>query len=175
MLDAACPGDVFALPLDYVAAAIRAVATAWGVSCWSTITGIECIRDGTGEMAADENDQHNCCSSTVDVAVEDSTFTVERHAVVSRGTSSSSGGERMRRSGPWLDAVQATSGVFNTRSLGVALTTLRLHRRPRRSSSNSAMKSNLVSASTANPVVDARSSAVRTTSSARWSSTVVAR
>lgn len=125
MLDVACPGDVFAAPpVDYILAAIRAVATDAGVLLLvNNYTGDKMAFEMAQEMAADEDINAQLLFINDDVAVEDSTFTVGRRGVAGNFFVIKAVGAAAE-AGYKLDDVRTVGERVNanTRSLGVALT-----------------------------------------------------
>jgi dihydroxyacetone kinase-like protein len=125
MLDVACPGDVFsAPPLDYILAAIRAVATDAGVLLLvNNYTGDKMAFEMAQEVASEEGVDAQLLFINDDVAVEDSTYTVGRRGVAGNFFVIKAVGAAAE-AGYQLDDVRTVGERVNanTRSLGVALT-----------------------------------------------------
>ena len=125
MLDAACPGDVFAAPpMDYVYEAAKRLATPKGVLLLvNNYTGDRMAFDMGKEMAESEGVKVEILTINDDVAVKDSTYTVGRRGVAGNffvikacGAAAEQGAE--------LDEVIRIGKKVNdvTRTMGVALT-----------------------------------------------------
>lgn len=125
MLDAACPGDVFAAPpMDYILDATRAVASDAGVVyIVNNYTGDRMAFEMAQELAEAEGVKVRTVLVNDDVAVKDSTYTIGRRGVAGNffvikamGAAAESGAD--------LDEVvrigEKVVGV--TRSMGLALT-----------------------------------------------------
>ena len=125
MLDAACPGDVFAAPpMDYVYETAKLLATPKGVLLLvNNYTGDRMAFDMGKEMA--EADGVRCEILTVndDVAVQDSTYTVGRRGVAGNFFVIKAVGAAADR-GADMDEVLRIGRKVNdvTRTMGVALT-----------------------------------------------------
>lgn len=125
MLDAACPGDVFAAPpMDYILDATRAVASDAGVVyIVNNYTGDRMAFEMAQELAEAEGVKVRTVLVNDDVAVKDSTFTIGRRGVAGNffvikamGAAAESGAD--------LDEVVRIGEkvVGATRSMGLALT-----------------------------------------------------
>lgn len=125
MLDAACPGDVFAAPpVDYILAAIRSVATESGVLLLvNNYTGDKMAFEMAQEMAIDDGINAQLLFIDDDVAVQDSTYTIGRRGVAGNFFVIKAVGAAAEQGLP-LDEVRTIGERVNanTRSLGVALT-----------------------------------------------------
>lgn len=125
MLDAACPGDVFAAPpTDYVIEAARRVNSAKGVLLLvNNYTGDKMAFEMAEEFAEAEGIKVKTLFIDDDVAVKDSTYTIGRRGVAGNffvikavGAAAEAGAE--------LDEVVRVGEKVNsvTRTMGVALT-----------------------------------------------------
>ncbi len=125
MLDAACPGDVFAAPpTDYVLEAARRVNSEKGVLLLvNNYTGDKMAFEMAEEIADAEGMKVKTLFIDDDVAVKDSTYTIGRRGVAGNffvikavGAASEAGGD--------LDEVIRVGEKVNsvTRTMGVALT-----------------------------------------------------
>lgn len=125
MLDAACPGDVFAAPpTDYVTEAARRVNSAKGVLLLvNNYTGDKMAFEMAEEIADAEGIKVKTLFIDDDVAVKDSTYTIGRRGVAGNffvikavGAASEAGAD--------LDEVVRVGEKVNsvTRTMGVALT-----------------------------------------------------
>ncbi|QHC65883.1 dihydroxyacetone kinase subunit DhaK [Rathayibacter sp. VKM Ac-2759] len=125
MLDAACPGDVFAAPpTDYVTEAARRVNSAKGVLLLvNNYTGDKMAFEMAEEIADAEGIKVRTLFIDDDVAVKDSTYTIGRRGVAGNffvikavGAAAEAGAE--------LDEVVRVGEKVNsvTRTMGVALT-----------------------------------------------------
>jgi phosphoenolpyruvate---glycerone phosphotransferase subunit DhaK len=125
MLDAACPGDVFAAPpMDYVYETAKLLASPKGVLLLvNNYTGDRMAFDMGREMAESEGVKVEILTINDDVAVKDSTYTVGRRGVAGNffvikavGAASEQGAdlEELVRIGKKVNDV--------TRTMGVALT-----------------------------------------------------
>ncbi|MDX6366308.1 MAG: phosphoenolpyruvate---glycerone phosphotransferase subunit DhaK, partial [Nocardioidaceae bacterium] len=125
MLDAACPGDVFAAPpMDYVYETTKKLASPKGVLLLvNNYTGDRMAFDMGKEMAESEGIRVEILTINDDVAVKDSTYTVGRRGVAGNffvikavGAASENGAE--------LDELLRIGRKVNdvTRTMGVALT-----------------------------------------------------
>ena len=125
MLDAACPGDVFAAPpMDYVYETTKKLASAKGVLLLvNNYTGDRMAFDMGKEMAESEGLKVEILTINDDVAVKDSTYTVGRRGVAGNffvikavGAASEQGAD--------MDEVLRIGRKVNdvTRTMGVALT-----------------------------------------------------
>lgn len=169
MLDAACPGDVFAAPpTDYVTEAARRVNSAKGVLLLvNNYTGDKMAFEMAEEIADAEGIKVRTLFIDDDVAVKDSTYTIGRRGVAGNffvikavGAAAEAGAE--------LDEVVRVGEKVNsvTRTMGVALTACTPPSKgsplfePRRGRDRASE-----SASTASRVAPARRSCLRTTSS----------
>jgi dihydroxyacetone kinase-like protein len=125
MLDAACPGDVFAAPpMNYVYETAKLMASPKGVLLLvNNYTGDRMAFDMGKEMAESEGVKVEILTINDDVAVKDSTYTVGRRGVAGNffvikavGAASEQGAD--------LDEVMRVGKKVNdvTRTMGVALT-----------------------------------------------------
>jgi dihydroxyacetone kinase-like protein len=125
MLDAACPGDVFAAPpMDYVYETTKKLASPKGVLLLvNNYTGDRMAFDMGKEMAESEGIKVEILTINDDVAVQDSTWTVGRRGVAGNffvikavGAAAEQGAE--------MDEVLRIGRKVNdvTRTMGVALT-----------------------------------------------------
>jgi phosphoenolpyruvate---glycerone phosphotransferase subunit DhaK len=125
MLDAACPGDVFAAPpMDYVYETTKKLASPKGVLLLvNNYTGDRMAFDMGKEMAESEGVKVEILTINDDVAVKDSTYTVGRRGVAGNffvikavGAASENGAE--------LDELLRIGRKVNdvTRTMGVGLT-----------------------------------------------------
>jgi dihydroxyacetone kinase-like protein len=125
MLDAACPGDVFAAPpMDYVYETTKKLASPKGVLLLvNNYTGDRMAFDMGKEMAESEGVKVEILTINDDVAVKDSTYTVGRRGVAGNffvikavGAASENGAD--------LDELLRIGRKVNdvTRTMGVALT-----------------------------------------------------
>ena len=125
MLDAACPGDVFAAPpMDYVYETTKLMASPKGVLLLvNNYTGDRMAFEMAQEMAASDGINVKTLFIDDDVAVQDSTWTVGRRGVAGNffvmkavGAASEAGAslDELVRIGEKVDSV--------TRTMGIALT-----------------------------------------------------
>jgi dihydroxyacetone kinase-like protein len=125
MLDAACPGDVFAAPpMDYVYETTKKLASAKGVLLLvNNYTGDRMAFDMGKEMADSDGIRTEILTINDDVAVKDSTYTVGRRGVAGNffvikavGAASENGAD--------LDELLRIGRKVNdvTRTMGVGLT-----------------------------------------------------
>ncbi len=125
MLDAACPGDVFAAPpMDYVYETTKLLSSPKGVLLLvNNYTGDRMAFDMGKEMAESEGIRVEILTINDDVAVKDSTYTIGRRGVAGNffvikavGAASEQGAD--------LDEVLRIGRKVNdvTRTMGVALT-----------------------------------------------------
>ena len=125
MLDAACPGDVFAAPpMDYVYETTKLLASPQGVLLLvNNYTGDRMAFDMGREMAESEGIKVEILTINDDVAVKDSTYTVGRRGVAGNffvmkavGAASEQGAD--------IDELLRIGRKVNdvTRTMGVALT-----------------------------------------------------
>ncbi|MFC5928967.1 dihydroxyacetone kinase subunit DhaK [Cryobacterium melibiosiphilum] len=125
MLDAACPGDVFAAPpMDYVYETTKLMASPKGVLLLvNNYTGDRMAFEMAQEMSAAEGINVKTLFIDDDVAVQDSTYTVGRRGVAGNffvmkavGAASEAGADldELIRIGEKVDSV--------TRTMGIALT-----------------------------------------------------
>ena len=125
MLDAACPGDVFAAPpMDYVYETAKRLATPKGVLLLvNNYTGDRMAFDMGKEMAESEGVKVAILTINDDVAVKDSTYTVGRRGVAGNFFVIKAVGAAAEQ-GADLDEVLRVGNKVNdvTRSMGVALT-----------------------------------------------------
>lgn len=125
MLDAACPGDVFAAPpMDYVYETTKRLASPKGVLLIvNNYTGDRMAFDMGKEMAEAEGIKVEILLVDDDVAVKDSTYTVGRRGVAGNFFVIKAVGAASER-GDELDEILRIGQKVNsvTRSMGVALT-----------------------------------------------------
>lgn len=125
MLDAACPGDVFAAPpMDYVLETTKLVASPKGVLLLvNNYTGDRMAFEMASEMAEAEDIQVRTLIIDDDVSVKDSTYTVGRRGVAGNFFVIKAVGAAAER-GDDLNALVALGQRVNgvTRSMGMALT-----------------------------------------------------
>src|SRR4051794_33609947 len=125
MLDAACPGDVFAAPpMDYVYETAKLLSSPKGVLLLvNNYTGDRMAFDMGREMAESEGIQVQVLTIDDDVAVKDSTYTVGRRGVAgyffgmeARGAAGAGGGgpAELGRSGPKGKAATPTISAGRT-------------------------------------------------------------
>ncbi|GAB4081613.1 dihydroxyacetone kinase subunit DhaK [Modestobacter muralis] len=125
MLDAACPGDVFAAPpMNYVYETAKLLASPKGVLLLvNNYTGDRMAFDMGKEMAESEGIKVEILTINDDVAVKDSTYTVGRRGVAGNFFVIKAVGAAAAR-GDELDEVIRVGKKVNdvTRTMGVALT-----------------------------------------------------
>ena len=125
MLDAACPGDVFAAPpMNYVYETAKLLASLKGVLLLvNNYTGDRMAFDMGKEMAESEGLKVEILTINDDVAVKDSTYTVGRRGVAGNFFVIKAVGAAAAR-GDDLDEVIRVGKKVNdvTRTMGVALT-----------------------------------------------------
>jgi dihydroxyacetone kinase-like protein len=125
MLDAACPGDVFAAPpMDYVYETAKKLASPKGVLLLvNNYTGDRMAFDMGKEMAESEGIRAELLMINDDVAVKDSTYTIGRRGVAGNFFVIKAVGAASER-GADLDEVIRIGRKVNdvTRTMGVALT-----------------------------------------------------
>jgi phosphoenolpyruvate---glycerone phosphotransferase subunit DhaK len=125
MLDAACPGDVFAAPpMDYVYETAKKLATPKGVLLLvNNYTGDRMAFDMGKEMAESEGVRTEILMINDDVAVKDSTYTIGRRGVAGNFFVIKAVGAASER-GDELEEVARIGKKVNdvTRTMGVALT-----------------------------------------------------
>jgi dihydroxyacetone kinase-like protein len=125
MLDAACPGDVFAAPpFDYVFETTKMMASPKGVLLLvNNYTGDKMVFDMAQEMSSAEGINVRTLFINDDVSVEDSTYTIGRRGVAGNFFVIKAVGAAAER-GADLDEVIRIGEKVNsvTRSMGVALT-----------------------------------------------------
>ncbi|MCB5274776.1 PEP-dependent dihydroxyacetone kinase, dihydroxyacetone-binding subunit DhaK [Arthrobacter sp. SO5] len=125
MLDAACPGDVFAAPpFDYVYETTKMMASPKGVLLLvNNYTGDKMVFDMAQEMSSAEGIQVKTLFINDDVSVEDSTYTIGRRGVAGNFFVIKAVAAAAER-GADLDEVIRIGEKVNsvTRSMGVALT-----------------------------------------------------
>ena len=125
MLDAACPGDVFAAPpMDYVYETTKKLASAKGVLLLvNNYTGDRMAFDMGRELAEAEGIKVEILTINDDVAVKDSTYTVGRRGVAGNFFVIKAVGAAAEQ-GADLDEVIRIGRKVNdvTRTMGVALT-----------------------------------------------------
>ncbi len=125
MLDAACPGDVFAAPpSDYVYETAKLVASDKGVLLLvNNYTGDRMAFEMASELAEAEGIKVTTLFINDDVAVQDSTWTVGRRGVAGNFFVIKAVGARAEQ-GASLEEVKAIGEKVNsvTRTMGIALT-----------------------------------------------------
>ncbi|MHA7276014.1 dihydroxyacetone kinase subunit DhaK [Arthrobacter sp. HLT1-21] len=125
MLDAACPGDVFAAPpFDYVFETTKLLASPKGVLLLvNNYTGDKMVFDMAQEMAAAEGINVKTLFIDDDVSVQDSTYTIGRRGVAGNFFVIKAVAAAAER-GADLDEVIRIGEKVNsvTRTMGVALT-----------------------------------------------------
>lgn len=125
MLDAACPGDVFAAPpMDYVYETTKLLASPKGVLLLvNNYTGDRMAFDMGREMAESEGVKVEILTINDDVAVKDSTYTIGRRGVAGNFFVIKAVGAAAEQ-GADLDEVVRIGKKVNdaTRTMGVALT-----------------------------------------------------
>jgi dihydroxyacetone kinase-like protein len=125
MLDAACPGDVFAAPpADYVFETAKRVASDKGVLLLvNNYTGDRMAFEMAAELAEAEGILVKTLFINDDVAVQDSTWTVGRRGVAGNFFVIKAVGAKAEQ-GATLDEVAAVGEKVNsvTRTMGIALT-----------------------------------------------------
>jgi dihydroxyacetone kinase-like protein len=125
MLDAACPGDVFAAPpMNYVYETAKLMATPKGVLLLvNNYTGDRMAFDMGKEMAESEGIKVEILTINDDVAVKDSTYTIGRRGVAGNFFVIKAVGAAAEQ-GADLDEVIRVGKKVNdvTRTMGVALT-----------------------------------------------------
>jgi len=125
MLDAACPGDVFAAPpADYVYETAKRVASDKGVLLLvNNYTGDRMAFEMAAEMAEAEDIKVKTLFINDDVAVQDSTWTVGRRGVAGNFFVIKAVGAKAEQ-GASLEEVAAVGEKVNsvTRTMGIALT-----------------------------------------------------
>lgn len=125
MLDAACPGDVFAAPpFDYVFETTKLLASPKGVLLLvNNYTGDKMVFDMAQEMAAAEGVNVKTLFIDDDVSVQDSTYTIGRRGVAGNFFVIKAVAAAAER-GADLDEVIRVGEKVNsvTRTMGVALT-----------------------------------------------------
>ncbi|RNL51922.1 dihydroxyacetone kinase subunit DhaK [Arthrobacter oryzae] len=125
MLDAACPGDVFAAPpFDYVYETTKMMASPKGVLLLvNNYTGDKMVFDMAQEMASAEGTEVKTLFINDDVSVEDSTYTIGRRGVAGNFFVIKAVAAAAER-GADLDEVIRIGEKVNsvTRSMGIALT-----------------------------------------------------
>ena len=125
MLDAACPGDVFAAPpMDYVYETTKLMASSKGVLLLvNNYTGDRMAFDMASELAEADGIKVKILTINDDVAVKDSTYTVGRRGVAGNFFVIKAVGAAAEQ-GADLDEVVRIGTKVNdvTRTMGVALT-----------------------------------------------------
>ncbi|MBP3036085.1 dihydroxyacetone kinase subunit DhaK [Arthrobacter sp. zg-ZUI100] len=125
MLDAACPGDVFAAPpLDYVYETTKLMASPKGVLLLvNNYTGDKMVFEMAQEMSSAEGMEVKTLFINDDVSVEDSTYTIGRRGVAGNFFVIKAVAAAAER-GAGLDEVIRIGEKVNsvTRTMGVALT-----------------------------------------------------
>jgi phosphoenolpyruvate---glycerone phosphotransferase subunit DhaK len=125
MLDAACPGDVFAAPpMDYVYETAKKLASPKGVLLLvNNYTGDRMAFDMGKEMAESEGVRTEILMINDDVAVKDSTYTIGRRGVAGNFFVIKAVGAASERGDDLEEIVRIGKKVNDvTRTMGVALT-----------------------------------------------------
>ena len=125
MLDAACPGDVFAAPpMDYVYETAKKMATPKGVLLLvNNYTGDRMAFDMGKEMAESEGVRTEILMINDDVAVKDSTYTIGRRGVAGNFFVIKAVGAAAERGDDIEEVVRIGKKVNDvTRTMGVGLT-----------------------------------------------------
>jgi len=125
MLDAACPGDVFAAPpMDYVYETAKLLASPKGVLLLvNNYTGDRMAFDMGREMAESEGIKVQVLTIDDDVAVKDSTYTVGRRGVAGNFFVMKAVGAAAEQGAELDDLVRIGRKVNDvTRTMGLALT-----------------------------------------------------
>ena len=125
MLDAACPGDVFAAPpMDYVYETAKKMASPKGVLLLvNNYTGDRMAFDMGKEMAESEGVRTEILMINDDVAVKDSTYTIGRRGVAGNFFVIKAVGAASERGDELEEVVRIGKKVNDvTRTMGVALT-----------------------------------------------------
>ena len=125
MLDAACPGDVFAAPpMDYVYETAKKLATPKGVLLLvNNYTGDRMAFDMGKEMAESEGVRTEILMINDDVAVKDSTYTIGRRGVAGNFFVIKAVGAAAERGDDLEEIVRIGKKVNDvTRTMGVGLT-----------------------------------------------------
>ncbi|WP_405591592.1 dihydroxyacetone kinase subunit DhaK [Streptomyces sp. NBC_01190] len=125
MLDAACPGDVFAAPpTDYVVETIKRVASPKGVLLLvNNYTGDKMAFEMAEEFAEAEGTKVRTLYIDDDVSVQDSTYTVGRRGVAGNFFVMKAVGAAAERGAELDEAVRIGEKVNSvTRTMGMALT-----------------------------------------------------
>ncbi|MCY0905905.1 dihydroxyacetone kinase subunit DhaK [Arthrobacter sp. H14-L1] len=125
MLDAACPGDVFAAPpFDYVYETTKMMASPKGVLLLvNNYTGDKMVFDMAQEMSSAEGIQVQTLFINDDVSVEDSTYTIGRRGVAGNFFVIKAVGAAAERGADLKEVIRIGEKVNSvTRSMGVALT-----------------------------------------------------
>ena len=125
MLDAACPGDVFAAPpMDYVYETAKKLATPKGVLLLvNNYTGDRMAFDMGKEMAESEGVRTEILMINDDVAVKDSTYTIGRRGVAGNFFVIKAVGAASERGDEIEEVIRIGKKVNeNTRTMGVGLT-----------------------------------------------------
>jgi phosphoenolpyruvate---glycerone phosphotransferase subunit DhaK len=125
MLDAACPGDVFAAPpMDYILETTRLLASPAGVVyIVNNYTGDRLAFEMGQEMAEAEDIDVRTLIVNDDVAVKDSTYTVGRRGVAGNFFVIKAMGAASEQGAPLDELIRIGEKVNSvTRSMGMALT-----------------------------------------------------
>jgi phosphoenolpyruvate---glycerone phosphotransferase subunit DhaK len=125
MLDAACPGDVFAAPpVEYVVEATKRMATPKGVlHIVNNYTGDRTTFEMAGELCADLGIEVATVLVDDDVSVKDSTFTVGRRGVAGNFFVIKALGAASERGADLAELAELGTRVNSvTRTMGMALT-----------------------------------------------------
>jgi dihydroxyacetone kinase-like protein len=125
MLDAACPGDVFAAPpFDYVFETTKLMASPKGVLLLvNNYTGDKMVFDMAQEMSSAEGINVRTLFINDDVSVEDSTYTIGRRGVAGNFFVIKAVAAAAERGADLEEVIRIGEKVNSvTRSMGVALT-----------------------------------------------------
>ncbi|HSL36982.1 MAG TPA: dihydroxyacetone kinase subunit DhaK [Arthrobacter sp.] len=125
MLDAACPGDVFAAPpFDYVFETTKMMASPKGVLLLvNNYTGDKMVFDMAQEMSSAEGINVRTLFINDDVSVEDSTYTIGRRGVAGNFFVIKAVAAAAERGADLEEVIRIGEKVNSvTRSMGVALT-----------------------------------------------------
>ena len=168
MLDAACPGDVFAAPpSDYVYETSKLLASPKGVlHIINNYTGDRMAFDMGRELAEAEDVKVATIIVDDDVAVKDSTYTVGRRGVAGNFFVIKAVGAASERGASLEELVTLGERVNSvTRTMGMALTSCTRRRRGRHCSNSATTKWRWASGSTASRAAAVKSSPTPTRSS----------
>jgi dihydroxyacetone kinase-like protein len=168
MLDAACPGDVFAAPpIDYVYETAKRMASPKGVLLLvNNYTGDRMAFEMGKEMAESEGVKVEILMINDDVAVKDSLYTIGRRGVAGIFFVIKAVGAASERGDSLEEVIRIGEKVKDvTRTMGVALTACTPPAKASRCSRWAATRWRSASASTASPAANGPRSRPRTRSS----------